>query len=462
MADLLGSRDVPAENPLSEREMEVAQLLVTGASNAEIARDLIISPHTVKVHLRNIFEKLQVSSRTEASMLLVQRRWLHVTGIGPEVAAQSILRPLPEPAELTNLPVTAQLWQRIYLAAALALSSVLLFAPYLGRLTPASADILSSASQPATAPPAVRLEPRWSMRSPLRQPTGRHAMVRHAAQLFVMGGEDATGAARSDVWLFNLETDEWVIGEALPVPLANLAAATLGGQAIYVAGGSQNSPTSTAEPVLSDYLFRFDLSDGRWETAGRLPYPVAGAALVSDGESLYLVGGWDGRFMRSEIWRYTPGAGGSSDVWQWVGQLSKGRAFHGAEVVSGEIYVAGGYDGEREVNLVEVITPTTGQIREMPALATPRGGLALVYDGVALYALGGGWTRPLVYHERFDFSTNSWSNFPSPIQGQWRNLAATGAEGSIYITGGWAGDYIDSHLEYQSSFRALLPVISND
>ncbi len=128
----------------------------------------------------------------------------------------------------------------------------------------------------------------------------------------------------------------------------------------------------------------------------------------------------------------------------------------------GDIYVAGGYDGERELKLLELFSPLTGETRELTPMAAPRGGLALVYDGVALYALGGGWKQSLVNLERYDLSTNSWSNFPSPIQGEWRNLAAVGFDGQIYITGGWAGDYIDSHLEYQSSFRTLLPVISND
>lgn len=461
MVDLYESREAPTENPLSEREMEVARLLVTGASNAEIARDLIISPHTVKVHLRNIFEKLQVNSRTEASMLLVQRGWVHVPGVNLEGAEEAGPPPVPEPEPLAGIPVTARLWQRIYLVAALALALLLLFAPYVGGLAPSSADLLSNAGEPETAPPAVRLEPRWSLRTPLRQPLGRHAMARNGAQLYVLGGEDSAGTAQSSVWIFDLQSNEWTSGEPLPEPLANLAATSLG-QSIYVAGGSQNSPSAGAEPTLSDQLSRYDLITGRWEPVNRLPYPAAGAGLVADDEALYLVGGWDGRSMRSEIWRYVPGEGTGGNAWQLVGQLSKGRAFLGAEVVRGEIYAAGGYDGEHEVDLVEVVTPATGQLRELPALATPRGGLALVYDGVALYALGGGWTQPLVNHERFDFSTNSWSNFPSPIQGEWRNLAATGAEGQVYITGGWAGDYIDSQLEYQSSFRALLPVISND
>jgi LuxR family maltose regulon positive regulatory protein len=52
--------------PLSERELEVLQLIAAGLTNSEIASRLFLSPNTVKVHTHNIYGKLNVHSRTQA------------------------------------------------------------------------------------------------------------------------------------------------------------------------------------------------------------------------------------------------------------------------------------------------------------------------------------------------------------------------------------------------------------
>lgn len=58
---------------LTEREREVLALMIDGLNNTEIAERLIVSRSTVKFHVSNILSKLQVSSRTEAVALTLQR-----------------------------------------------------------------------------------------------------------------------------------------------------------------------------------------------------------------------------------------------------------------------------------------------------------------------------------------------------------------------------------------------------
>jgi len=60
------------ESPLTDREMEILELIVDGRSNSEIAEILFISLGTVKTHVRNILNKLCADDRTQAAVLALR------------------------------------------------------------------------------------------------------------------------------------------------------------------------------------------------------------------------------------------------------------------------------------------------------------------------------------------------------------------------------------------------------
>jgi DNA-binding NarL/FixJ family response regulator len=62
-----------ADESISPRELEVLSLMAAGKRNKEIAGDLSIAEDTVKMHVRNILSKLQVSDRTEAVTIALRR-----------------------------------------------------------------------------------------------------------------------------------------------------------------------------------------------------------------------------------------------------------------------------------------------------------------------------------------------------------------------------------------------------
>ena len=72
-----GSNRVPAPR-LTERELDVLRLVARGRNNRDIARELFISENTVKNHVRNILEKLQLHSRMEAVFYAVREKLLDI------------------------------------------------------------------------------------------------------------------------------------------------------------------------------------------------------------------------------------------------------------------------------------------------------------------------------------------------------------------------------------------------
>lgn len=72
LAEHLGSEK------LSERELQVLKQIALGKRNKEIGAALNIAEDTVKMHVKNVFEKLQVSDRTEAVTVALRRGILHL------------------------------------------------------------------------------------------------------------------------------------------------------------------------------------------------------------------------------------------------------------------------------------------------------------------------------------------------------------------------------------------------
>ncbi len=65
--------DLTADEVLTPREREVLCLVAQGHSNQLVAQQLVISPRTVENHLHNIYSKIYVASRTEATLWAIER-----------------------------------------------------------------------------------------------------------------------------------------------------------------------------------------------------------------------------------------------------------------------------------------------------------------------------------------------------------------------------------------------------
>ncbi len=468
--------------PLSERETEILGLVATGKTNQEIARALIISPNTVKVHLRNIFEKLNVQSRTEATLFAIRNGLVqietptvpnpaiqppHAMPAAPPImdtaappAVDDAAGPAPvivEPLQAMTLrtpQVPIARWQRAYLLASLLLMMLALLAPQIesafSRSRATGANLLSDARLAQTGLPPRQDTARWRVRAPLPGPRARHAQTAFRNQVYVIGGETPTGLTDS-VDVFDPERNDWQPRSNLPQPLSNIEATVLK-NLIYVAGGVTSSGEITAE------FLSYDPVADAWGQAPPLPAPRAGYALAASDTALFVIGGWDGAEVVNTVFIYDP----ARLLWRSGPALPSGRALAGAVVLADQLIVVGGFDGaQAQPTMFRLPLAAGGQpaqeVWEQGApLRAARSGLAVVVEGAALYALGGG-DASLDYHERYDPFSQTWSSIVSPWAGEWRGAGAAAVPPMIYISGGWSGDYAEVHEQYQAGFRTFMP-----
>ena len=70
---------LPSDFGLTPRELDVLKLLTHGNSHSQIALQLFVSPKTVRNHFENIYRKMDVHSKVEASNMAVRNRWFEVS-----------------------------------------------------------------------------------------------------------------------------------------------------------------------------------------------------------------------------------------------------------------------------------------------------------------------------------------------------------------------------------------------
>lgn len=413
---------------LTERELEVLQLVATGASNQQIARQLFISVNTVKVHLRNIFAKLEVQSRTEATLHAIKEGWI-----------EGVQLPEEEEAQQARPRFTWQLGIAI-LAVSLLVIAVI-----------SQAVIRSSNNSALLTPEAVvATVQRWRAWAPLPTPRRGLATIAYDGHVYAIGGESADGVTGA-VERYDPEADGWTPLADKPTAVTDVAAALIGGE-IYVPGGRTpfGSPTAIAEA--------YNPETDTWEARAPLPVALSAYALAALEGKLYLFGGWDGSAYLDSVYEYDP----AQDVWTAKTPMPTARGFAGAAVADGKIFVIGGYDGQDDLAANEEYVPSQDDGQGDPwAVKSPmpvgRAGCGVAVAANIIHVIGGGWEREVADGLKYNVRTDAWESFEVPVSGQWRSLGLAMVDAEIYAVGGWNGDYMDANQGYTAIYTVLFP-----
>jgi len=437
---------------LTEREQEILRLLATGISNKEIARLLLISSNTVKVHLRNIFTKIGVASRTEAAMYSV-RMGVAQVGTSPSTQAENSSKEKPQAdqaastASMEAAPRQVRLsrWWIMLLLVVLAFGSVGT-GIFLTR-DQTTLPVITTAPSPTTIARWKRLADMPTLRSEL-------AVAVYENSIYAIGGETLQGVT-GVVESYNPETNSWQKKSPMPLAVADVSAAVIGGR-IYVPGGR------LASGKVTNILEIFDPRQDQWVQGAILPIAISAYAMVAFEGKLYLFGGWDGNQYRDTVFVYDP----SRDVWSTRTHMPTMRGFAGAAVMDEKIFVTGGYNGTTALAVCEVYYPDRDQSTDIPwgkVENLPEGRYAMGSSSLTdvMYLVGGkGDTKatlsPLLYNPQ----VNSWETFEMPPLHIGDSLGLVSLGNYLYVVGGRSAQETTNYtMSYQAIYTIMIPVI---
>ena len=461
--------------PLSDRELDVLRRLAVGESNKAIADGLSISPLTVKTHLRNIYTKLGVSTRTEALNVALQQRLIAVAvetaAVETAVAQPAVIEAAAEltdkpptlalgttdngtyPAAMTDaMPVAGPMASHRWRAVSLALLTLLL----LTAATLAFVQWQSGALLGETAEPFVETalgDSRWLSSRPLPQGRAGRAVVALGLDVYAIGGEVADGVV-DDVDVFDTKALAWRQAAAKPTAVSEATAAELFGE-IYVPGGrlADGQPTANVEV--------YSPSQNAWRRAAPLPEPIAGGLALAEGGFLYLIGGWGASGALASVYLYDPAA----DSWRPVAALPQPRAEAAGGALTGQLYVVGGSDGDAGQASCYSYDPPRDTWQACPDMLQARADAGSTVLLNKLYVIGGTADGAAGHGEVYDPNTRTWTvlNAP-PGVAAWGAPGVTHVETRIYAVGGRNGDTLsDATLVYSPfTYQTYIPAAPSE
>ena len=463
---------------LSKRELDVLQAMYNGGSNKEIANELVISPNTVKVHVRNIFTKMGANSRTEAVTMGMEQGLLqgvvvvvdepgdatvpptdeadpHQTIPKPtaeELFAESVFQPeltQPEPKPIAAAPAVPEPATSSRRLLYLGVGLVLLLA----AIGAGAFSLLQGSAIPqATPEPFVDIELSehgWFESQSLAEPRSGMALTSVGVTLYQIGGETADGID-NEVFSFDTRNRNWQPLMEKPTAVSRAGAAVAVGQ-IYVAGG-QTSEGSTATVEV------YSPTSDAWRSVASLPRPLAGMLLVASSERLFAFGGDEDGSVSAESFTYDP----IEDNWRPLPAMSIARTDAAGAVINGEVMIVGGSDGTTELSSCEIFNIAEETWRDCPAMLENRSGARAVSLAGKLYVIGGGASNNVSYGEAFDDTNGTWQvvNVPMLVSSSgWTAPGVAVVETRIYMLGGAIDGVLQNGNYYYTplQFRFFFP-----
>lgn len=446
--------------PLSDREQEILRLVATGVTNKEIAVALRISPNTVKVHLRNIFAKIGVVSRTEATIYAIKNGLVKTPNLTENAingtADQIIFTTSPlaglsdssqEPKKESKSPPS--FWPWILIIAGVAMLSLLALAILNARLI----NPLEANAPIPTADQASR----WSSLPPMPLALYGSSTASFAGTIYLIGGRDQNGVYPGSM-AYDPNTSQWRSLAAKPTPVAETDAAIIQ-EKVYVPGGINNDGKAVRN------LEAYDIQTDSWESLAPLPNPISRAAVVAFEGKLYVIGGWNNGIYSDKIYIYNI----EDDQWIAGPHLPSPRASTAATVMEGFIIIAGGEN--QDGLLSEVIkyfpyreTTSTTPFEFGPSLPDKRTAATALFFTNVVYLMGGldgtGMNTPNLV---IDTALTEWREIDPNTQPIPDDSMAVASGNLIHILGGkMNGLATNAHLSYQAIYTVTLPLTTNN